>query len=106
MSGIGTKTRRVAPLIFVQTPYYWFPVEPHFIKLFHHWLPRPWRALMWRKFRMGQRGTAKNIDEAMIKIDDEPYLLDLEMFRYLFPDCKILKERFLFLTKSMVAFRA
>jgi len=28
------------------------------------------------------------------------------MFRYLFPDCKILKERFLFLTKSMVAFRA
>jgi SAM-dependent methyltransferase len=100
------EVRRVAPSIFIQTPYYWFPVEPHFIKLFHHWLPKPWRALIWRRFNMGQRGRALNIDEAMIKIDDEPYLLDLEMFRFLFPDCRILKERLLFLTKSMVAFRA
>ena len=60
---------------------------------------------MWRMFRMGQRGTAKDINEAMIKLDDEPYLLDMKMFRYLFPDCRILKERFFLFTKSMVAFR-
>lgn len=100
------ETRRLAPNLFVQTPYFWFPVEPHFIKLIHHWLPKPLRASMWMKCRMGQRGRAANIDEAMEKLDDEPYLLDMRMFRFLFPDCRIIRERFCLLTKSMVALRA
>jgi hypothetical protein len=41
----------------------------------------------------------------MHKMDDEPYLLDMRMFRYLFPDCRIIKERFCLFTKSMVALR-
>jgi hypothetical protein len=100
------EVRRLAPNLFIQTPYFWFPIEPHFIKPIHHWLPRPWRASVWMRFKMGQRARAGNIDEAMRKIDDEPYLLDMRMFRFLFPDCNIIKERFLFFTKSMVAFRA
>jgi len=105
IKAFAQEARRLAPFLFIQTPYFWFPIEPHFIKLFHHWLPKPWRASMWRWFRMGQRGRAKNIDEAMIKLDDEPYLLDMKMFRYLFPDCRVIRERLLFLTKSLVAYR-
>lgn len=101
----ASEVRRVAPNLFVQTPYFWFPIEPHFIKLAHHWLPKPLRMSMWMRFTMGQRGIAKNIDEAMCRLDDEPYLLDMRMFRYLFPDCHIIRERFFLLTKSMVAFR-
>lgn len=105
IKAFARETSRLAPMLFVQTPHYWFPIEPHFIKPLHHWLPRPWRAWLWMRFTMGQRGRASNIDEAMGKVDDEPYLLSLAMFRFLYPDCQILRERFFFLTKSMVALR-
>jgi len=99
------EARRLAPSLFIQTPYFWFPIEPHFFKPFHHWLPKSIRVSMWMKFRMGECGKANNIDEAMSMLDEEPYLLDMRMYRFLFPDCTILKERFLLFTKSMVAVR-
>lgn len=105
IKSFAREVRRLAPNVFVQTPYFWFPIEPHFIKLAHHWLPKPLRTSMWMRFKMGERGRAKDIDEAMHKVDDEPYLLDMRMFRYLFPDCLIIRERFCLFTKSMVAFK-
>jgi hypothetical protein len=105
IKAFASETRRVAPNLFIQTPNFWFPIEPHFIKPFHHWLPKPWRVRMWRCFQMGQRGKAADLDEAMQKLDDEPYLLNIPMFRFLYPDCRILRERLLFLPKSMVAYR-
>lgn len=105
IKAFAKETRRLAPRLFVQTPHFWFPIEPHFIKIAHHWLPKPLRVSMWMRFKMGERTRATNIDEAMSQFDDEPYLLDMRMFGFLFPDCRIIRERFLFLTKSMVAFR-
>lgn len=105
VKAFARETRRVAPNLFIQTPYFWFPVEPHFVKVAHHWLPKSLRVSMWLRFKMGERGRARNIDEAMRKLDDEPYLLDMRMFRFLFPDCEIIKERFYLFTKSLVAFR-
>lgn len=99
------EVRRVAPNVFVQTPAFWFPVEPHFIKPFHHWMPRSLRISMFMRFRMGHRGRAANLEEAIRKVEDEPYLLDYRMFQLLFPEEKIIRERFLFFTKSMVAYR-
>jgi hypothetical protein len=53
--GLAAEMRRVAKRVFCQTPAYEFPVEPHFIAPFIHWLPRrlgfqfakisPWRIL-------------------------------------------------------------
>ncbi|MGD9420532.1 MAG: methyltransferase domain-containing protein [Verrucomicrobiota bacterium JB025] len=106
VKAFAREVQRVAPNLFVQTPSYWFPIEPHFIKPFHHWLPKPVRVWIWMHFGMGQRKKAENIDEAMTQFDDEPYLLNMEMFEYLFPSCRILRERFLFFTKSMVAYRS
>jgi hypothetical protein len=63
----------------VQTPYFWFPVEPHFIKLCHHWLPRPLRVRLWQRWNMGNRKRATTLDEAISKMEDEPYLLDQPM---------------------------
>jgi len=52
---LGAEMLRVAKQVFCQTPAYVFPVEPHFIMPFVHWLPRgigyrlvrlsPWRVL-------------------------------------------------------------
>lgn len=105
IKSFAKEVRRMAPILFVQTPYFWFPIEPHFVKLMHHWLPKPLRASMWMRHQMGYRGQASNIDEAMHKMDDEPYLLDMRMFRFLFPDCRIIRERFCLFTKSMVALK-
>jgi hypothetical protein len=100
------EVNRVAPNLFVQTPYFWFPIEPHFVKPLHHWLPRPLRVSIFLKFDMHCQGRAQSLDEAVTRVEDDPYLLDLRMFRFLFPDSQIIKERFLFFTKSMVAFRS
>ena len=96
---------RVAPYLFVQTPYFWFPVEPHFLKPFHHWLPRPLRVSIFLRFDMHCQARALNLNEAMKRAEDDPYLLDFRMFRFLFPDSEIIRERFLIFTKSMVAIR-
>jgi hypothetical protein len=98
--------RRLAPYHFIQTPYFWFPVEPHFLFPFFHWLPRPIRVSIWMKRKLGQRSKAADLDSAIRKMEDEPYLLDLRMMRLLFPDSEILRERFFMLTKSLIAFRA
>ena len=100
------EANRLAPCLFIQTPYYWFPIEPHFIAPFFHWLPRPFRISLIMRFSLGRRGKAATLDEAVQKIEDEPYLLDQRMFRLLFPDSQILKERFFFVIKSIVAYRS
>lgn len=96
---------RVGPNLFVQTPYFWFPIEPHFIKLLYHWLPRPWRVLIFMRLGMHCQARAIDLDDAIKRVEDDPYLLDLQMFRFLFPDSEIIKERYLLMTKSMVAVR-
>ena len=40
--------RRVAKQYYVQTPYKWFPIEPHFLTPLVHYLPKPiFRHLTW-----------------------------------------------------------
>ena len=105
MKKFAAEVRRVAPALYVQTPYYWFPVEPHYIAPFFHWLPRPAQVRLIRTFKLGNRGRARTLDEALMKIEDAPRMLDLKSFKLLFPDCRILKERLMLLTKSLIAVR-
>ncbi len=105
MKRFAHEVRRVAPSLYVQTPYYWFPVEPHYVLPFFHWLPKPARVRLIRSFALGNRGRASDLDEALTKLEDQPRMLDVKTFRLLFPDCRILKERFMLLTKSLIAVR-
>ena len=89
---------RVAKRIFVQTPAYSFPIEPHFVMPFIHWLPRqlgyylahvsPWRLL------------SKPTHETICQYWWGTQLLKEEELKGLFPDGAVEYERIIGIVKS------
>ena len=94
--------RRLAPCYFVQTPYFWFPAEPHALAPFIHWLPDPLVVGILRRRDIGYWEKAPDIDAAKDTLAHNR-LLDHPEFRHLFPDSEITFERFCGLRKSMMA---
>lgn len=101
----ANEIKRVAPKLFIQTPNFWFPIEPHYMTPFFHWIPRYSRAFLIQKRTLGNRGKANDLDDAMQKLQDQPQMLNYKCFSYLFSDCEIIRESFFLLTKSFVAIR-
>jgi hypothetical protein len=104
MTSFAMELSRVAPKYFVQTPNYWFPMEPHCMMPFFHWLPKPIRLWLVLHFQMGHWKKAETIDEAMLTVESV-HLLTKKMFRELFKDAQILTERAFWFPKSLVALK-
>ncbi len=104
MVDLASEISRVAQRYFVQTPNYWFPVEPHFMTPFFHWLPRWQRIWLVRHFSLGQWPRRSTKDDAIAAVDSAR-LLSRRKLRILFGDAEIVSERFLGLPKSLVAIR-
>jgi hypothetical protein len=104
MERFAAETRRLAPRYYVQTPYFWFPVEPHFSAPFFHWLPEPMRASRLKKKAYGFMWRTADVGEQMRAVQDAR-LLDKAMMRYLFPDARHVDEKAAGLTKSLMAIR-
>jgi hypothetical protein len=102
MLRFAQELRRLAPNIYVQTPYFWFPIEPHFMCPFFHWLPRPIRISLIMNFDLGNHQRSTNVNEAAAKLENYR-LLDKQMLQALFPDSVIRHENFLGFTKSLTA---
>jgi len=95
---------RVSSKCFVQTPNYWFPIEPHCMTPFFHWLPRPIRIWLISHFQLGNWSRAATVDESM-RIVESARLLNKKMFQELFKDATIITERFFWLPKSFIALK-
>ena len=104
MRAFAEQTRRVARDYFVQTPSFWFPIEPHFKAPFFHWLPEPVRIGLVMRRRFGTHPRATSVDTAMGFVQNVR-LLDRRQFVDLFPDGRIVREKIAGLTKSFVAIR-
>ena len=96
---------RIAKAYYVQTPNYWFPIEPHCMTLFFHWFPKPIRIWLIFNFTLGHWRKAETVDEAVRKIESAR-LLNKKMFLELFEGADVTTEKFFFLPKSFVAIKA
>lgn len=104
MQAMAREARRLAPVYYVQTPSFWFPIEPHFRTAFFHWLPEQLRMRLVLRRRLGFYSRAITADEAMNHVQSAA-CIDCRQLSGLFPDAAIERERFLGLTKSLMAVR-
>jgi hypothetical protein len=95
---------RVSQRLFVQTPNYWFPIEPHCMTPLFHWFPKPIQVWLVLHFQLGHWGKASTLDEAMRTVDSV-HMLDRVMLQGLFKDAHISTEWFFGLPKSFIAIR-
>jgi hypothetical protein len=93
---------RLAPQHWVQTPYRYFPIEPHWLFPGFQFLPLNARAWLTRRWPLTHIEESKNRDEA-IDIALSCELLSVTEMRHLFPRSSIVHERLGPLTKSIVA---
>jgi hypothetical protein len=97
--------RRVAKALWVQTPAYECPIEPHYMMPFIHYLPRSFRKKIARNCTLWgwvSRPTHEQVNDI---VETTRLLRKFEM-QQLFPDCEIITERMLWIfPKSYIAFR-
>jgi hypothetical protein len=101
----SNEVARVGRRYWVQTPNRRFPVEPHLYTPFIHWLPRSLQRKLVPRFNIWSALSRPSPDRRQFMIDH--YLNDIRLLtapelRDLFPNARLLRERFCGLTKSFV----
>ena len=95
--------KALAPHHWVQTPNRYFPVEPHFVFPAAQFLPtrpRAWIAEHWPLSNAGAVA-GKSARECVLEIE----VLSATELRHYFEESRIIRERVLGLTKSLIAVR-
>ena len=100
----ASEIKRVGAGLFLQTPAREFFVEPHYLTVFIHWLPLSIQKRLLRNFSIWGIFTRPD-DNLIQKNISEIRLLNKKEFCELFHDCNIVREKFLFFTKSYIAYR-
>lgn len=103
---MAAEVRRLGPKYFVQTPNYYFPVEPHFLFPGFQFLPFGSRVWLLRHFRLGWYDQRVDDPDQLRDLVREIRLLTKRELRILFPDASIFSERVAGLTKSYIAVRS
>ena len=100
---MAAEIRRVASDAYsVQTPNFWFPIEPHFLVPAWHWLPERARVAILRRRGVGWAGRCPDAAFARRIVDEHRLMRRGELAR-LFPDAEIVGEPFGGLIKSWTA---
>lgn len=97
---MAAEIQRVGVHHFVQTPNYWFPIEPHFLWPGLQWLPMAVRLRFINTFGSLRQPLSRSV--ALGRCRDIRLLTPSEM-NSLFPNSKIVHERVAGLSKSVMA---
>jgi hypothetical protein len=101
---MAREIERVGISYFVQTPNYWFPVEPHYLAPGVQFLPRGARALAARW--LTPWGWMERPSSAVARASvEEIQLLSRREMAALFPNGRIASETAFGLVKSIIAYR-
>jgi hypothetical protein len=98
----ASECRRAGIQYCIQTPNKRFPIEPHLITPFIHYLPKSIQRLLLRNFTLWGLITRPS-QYACDTFLDEVCLLNERELQRLFPDAKIWHERVLGFSKSITA---
>jgi hypothetical protein len=99
------EVRRVGKTYFIETPYRFFPLEPHFLVPGWQFLPSGLRTQVCRYFTVGwmRRQPDWLLSHAEV---EQIRLLSIAEFKRLFPDAVVHRERVGPLVKSLIAIRS
>jgi ubiquinone/menaquinone biosynthesis C-methylase UbiE len=100
---MAQEVQRVGKRYFVQTPNYFFPLEPHFLFPGFQWLPISVRVFLIRHFNLGwiKRISDQNEARELVK---SIRLLRKHEFLALFPEAKLYEEKLFGMTKSFIVY--
>jgi hypothetical protein len=101
---MAKEVRRVAGGYFIQTPYRYFPLEPHFHIPLWAQMPVWLRTALHQKLNLGWMPAQPDYLTARSNVE-QIRLLSIRELRYLFPDADLRLERLGGLVKSIVAVR-
>ena len=100
---MAQEVMRIGKRYFVQTPNYYFPIEPHVLLPAYHWLPKSVRIYLTRHFKLGWRDKVTDYEKAKGLIE-RTRLLKKKEFVSLFPGALLYDEKILGMVKSFVAY--
>jgi 2-polyprenyl-3-methyl-5-hydroxy-6-metoxy-1,4-benzoquinol methylase len=98
---MADEVKRVGINYFIQTPNYYFPIEPHFLFPFFHFLPRKVRIFLIKNFSLGWYEKTRNTEKAT-ELIDEIKLLSYNELKKIFPDAFIIREKIIGITKAFI----
>lgn len=96
---------RLSDRHWVQVPYLYFPIEPHWVFPMFQFLPLPLQTALAARWPLSW-GTRPGDRAEALPMVLEIELLSRTQMRHYFPDSTLLAERFAGLTKSLIACRA
>lgn len=101
---MAQEIERVGKRYFVQTPNYWFPIEPHWVFPMFQYLPFSVRVFLTQRFSLGHIKKIPGKKNAREQVK-EVRLLSLKEMEDLFSNGNIYKEKIWGLNKSFVAYK-
>jgi ubiquinone/menaquinone biosynthesis C-methylase UbiE len=100
---MASEIQRVGKRYFVQTPNYYFPIEPHFLFPAFQWLPKKLRFWLIQNFNLGHIKRISDPTKAKEMVNSTRLIKRRELL-ILFPDSIIIEEKYLGLVKSFIVY--
>ena len=96
---MAQEVRRISARYLIQTPAFWFPLEPHSHLPGFQFLPHAVRAILIRHFRINYFPAGRTYMECL-RVSHSTLMLTAGRFHRLFPGSRLHKERLFGLVKS------